>query len=311
MIKKIGKEHGTMEFYDDEYLDNFLSIKFIGMGTAGASASDYFSEVGNDFFPERLIVSNEDADLRVKILDFIARVDWLFVIMDIEDLELAEKVAKIIEKTKTSFDYQFPLITFLILCPSTEDVRLADIPKSFCTWIILPKDKIAETDLTSNELIYRIISVNASLVLTVNVSEIHSLEDVKKISLRSRFERNYVIGLDILDVMDTIKNFGRACIGFGKSLDAENNFLAAVKNALQSPLFIEEIGKAKKVLLVFVVKKRREFVNMLQINEAANFLLKLFNPDPENVFAILWQTLIDETFGDSVTAFVLATNFEK
>lgn len=49
-----------MEIYDDEYLDQFISAKFIGIGAAGASASDYFSEVGNDLFPERFIVSNED-----------------------------------------------------------------------------------------------------------------------------------------------------------------------------------------------------------------------------------------------------------
>ena len=44
-----------MEFYevDDEYLDQFISAKFIGIGASGASASAYFSEVGNDLFPER------------------------------------------------------------------------------------------------------------------------------------------------------------------------------------------------------------------------------------------------------------------
>lgn len=292
-------------------MDDFLTIKIIGIGATGASVSDYFSEVGNDFFPERLIVLNKDdiAGLQEKII----RVDWLFVIMDVEDLNLAEKVAKIIEKTKTPMNqlgYQFPLITFLILCPTAEDVRLADIPKNFGTWIILPKDKIAETGLTGNELIYRIISVNVSLVMTVNMSEIHSLADLKKIGSLSRRERNYVVGMDIIDVMETIGNFGRACIGFCESLDAENNYLAAVKNALQSPLFIEDIGKAQKVLLVFVVKKRREFVNMSQAIEAAVFLYQFFNPASEDYLDILWQVLIDETYADGVTAFVLATNFD-
>ena len=110
--------------------------------------------------------------------------------------------------------------------------------------------------------------------------------------------------------METIGNFGRACIGFCESLDAENNYLAAVKNALQSPLFIEDIGKAQKVLLVFVVKKRREFVNMLQAIEAAVFLYQFFNPASEDYLDILWQVLIDETSADGVTAFVLVTNFD-
>ena len=53
--------------------------------------------------------------------------------MDIEDLELAEKVAKIIEESRIF------LTTFGILCPSAADIRLSDIPKNFGTWIILPR----------------------------------------------------------------------------------------------------------------------------------------------------------------------------
>ena len=140
--------------------------------------------------------------------------------------------------------YQFPLTTFGLLCPSADDVRLADLQKNFDTWIILPKDKIAESGLTSNELINRTINVTASLVLKYKFK-----------SLNPR-ELNYLFSMDILDVIDTIGNFGKACIGFGKSLDAENPALDAVKKALQSPLFIEDIGKAKKILLVFVVRRK-------------------------------------------------------
>lgn len=191
--------------------------------------------------------------------------------MEVEDLELAVKVAKTIKITKTALGYQFPITTFLILCPTAADVRLADIPDSFCTWVILPKDKIDAIGLTSNELIYRIISVNVSLVLTVNMSEIHSPADLSK--PRSRREKNYVAGMDFDDVVRTIGNGGCACIGFGTSLDAENPALDAVKNALQSPLFIEDIRHAGKVLLVFVMKIRREFVDMIKINEVAFFCM--------------------------------------
>ena len=271
-----------MEVYDDEYLDQFISAKFIGIGAAGASASDYFSEVGNDLFPERLIVSNEDdvADLQAKI----ARVDYLFVITDIEDLKIAESVAKIIEESKVF------LTTFGILCPSAFDVRLADILKNFGTWIVLPEDKIAESGLTKNAVIYRAVNMTTSIIPVMK-------------------KRANLIGMDFVEIPRTIGNAGKACIGFGESLDAGNPELDAVRKALKSPLFIEDIGKAKKILLVFVVG-RREFVNMMEINEAAEFLLELFNPDPEDVGALLSQTLIDETFGDGVTAFVLATNFD-
>ncbi len=59
------------------------------------------------------------------------------MIADIEDLELAETFVKSIEGSKL-------LMTFLILCPFADDARLADIPADLGTWIILPRDKIAE-----------------------------------------------------------------------------------------------------------------------------------------------------------------------
>ena len=45
-----------MEIYEyDEEFDQVISAKFIGIGATGANVSDYFSEVGNDLFPERLM----------------------------------------------------------------------------------------------------------------------------------------------------------------------------------------------------------------------------------------------------------------
>ena len=55
---------------------------------------------------------------------------------------------------------------------------------------------------------------------------------------------------------------------------------------------------------------RNELVDVMKMQEAATFLDELINPDPEDSFPILFQILIDETFGDGVTAFVLATNFD-
>jgi len=215
-----------MESYNPEYDDKFFPwIKIVGIGKTGANASNYFGEVNNEIFPERLIISGKD-DLWDKISDLIAGCAWLFVITDVKDLELAETFVKIIDKSKL-------LMTFLILCPSADDVRLADIPESFGTWIILPENKIAETGLTRNELIYRTVDMTTGIIPLMKKGD------------------NF-IGMDFADVMATLSNFGKACIGFGESLDAENNSLQAVKNALKSPLFIEDIGKAKKALLVFV-----------------------------------------------------------
>lgn len=285
----------------------------VGIDVTGASALKYFCDVGNDILPQRLLIFGEDdiADSWDKISDYIADCYWLFVITDIEHLEVAEMLVKGVEEQKISI---WSSVTILTLCPSADDVRLADIPKNFGTWIILPEDKIAETGSTSNELIYRTISTIASIILYINMSDLRSpvssIPDRLPKSGKSS-ERKYVFGgVDATDVTECIgRNFGKACIGFGESIDAENAPLDAVKKALKSSLFIEDIGKAKKVLLIFVM--RRDFVDVMAAVETGNFLLELFNPDPEDVFAILWQIIIDETAADGVTAFVLATNFEE
>ena len=274
-----------MDAYDPEY-DFFPCINILGIGATGANALNYFGEVADELFPARLVISDKDADLQAQISDFIIdETIWLFVIADVEDLELAAQVAKIIEDSKL-------LVTFLILCPSAADARLADIPKNFGTWIILPEDKIVETGLTRNELIYQAVNMTTSIIPITK-------------------KRDNFIGMAFESVVEMIGNFGKACIGFGESLDAENNSLQAVKNALKSPLFIEDIGKAKKTLLVFF--GNYEFLNMLQMNEAANFLYELKQQADELLdFDFLWQVDTDEPFDkDGVAAFVLATNFKE
>ena len=266
-----------MDAYDPEY-DFFPCINILGIGATGANALNYFGEVADKLFPARLIISDKDADLRAQISDFIIdETIWLFVITDVEDLELAAQVAKIIEDSKL-------LMTFLILCPSAADARLADIPADFGTWIILPEDKIAKCGLTKNAAIYRAVNMATSIMKIDNI-----------------------IGMDFADVVGTIGNRGRACIGFGESLDAENNSLQAVKNALKSPLFIEEIGKAKKAVLFFI--GNYEFLSMLEMNEAATFLYDKLRQS-EDIY-VLWQVDADESAADGVAAFVLATGFEK
>ena len=268
-----------MEICDPEYADKFPSgIKIVGIGETGASASNYFGEIGNEIFPERLIISGKDDidDSRTKILDFITGTFWLFAITDIENLKIAAQVAACVEESRTR-----TLITSLILCPTAQDARLADIPDSFGTWIILPKDKIAATGLTTDEVMYQVIDK-----ITCIVSE------------------NCLIGLDFADVKATLENRGRACVGFAE----ENNSLAAVKKALKSPLFIEDIRQAKKCLLVFV--GNLESFSMLEANEAANFLYERFNSDTED-FYVPWQVVHDDAANYSSMAFVLATDFEK
>ena len=275
----MGISDYAKELEDYGYGNFFDYVKVIGIGAGGAIVLDYFSEVGNDLFPERLILSNQD-DVD-NLQDFVVGCNWLFVIMDVEDLNFAAQVTKIVEQSNL-------LITSLILCSTATDVRLADIPESFGTWIILPEDKIAESGLTKNAAIYRAVNMTTSIIPVMK-------------------KRDNLIGMDFVEIPRTIENFGKACIGFGENLDAGNPALDAVKKALKSPLFIEDIRHAKKVLLVFVGKI--DFLNMLEMNEAANFLDELRQADWD---ITLWQVDLDEPFDkDGMAAFVLATNFKK
>ncbi len=275
-------------------------------------------------FLDTLTVTDQDGvdGLREKISSFISGTDWLFVITDVESA-LAEKVAECIKEFKSlptspSFSIPYssmpleitesgtminrgklllrktkcPLVTSIILCPSAEDASLKNINSEFGTRIILPKDKIAKTGLTNDEIIYQVI---------------------EKITCIVPMNCLCLIGMDFIDVVAMLENQGRACIGFGESLDAENNSLAAVKNALKSPLFIEAVGKAKKGLLVFF--GNNEFLSMMDVNEAVDFFygeLRQSEDQSEDTFdGILWQVVPNETANDGVTVFVLATNFEK
>ena len=276
-----------MIYFNNLNLDFFPNaavwIKIIGAGKTGINALSYIKDVDKDNSFVTLAVPDKNfiANSRAEILDFISGTNWLLVIADIEDVEDLS-IAECIGEIKSHCE----LITSIILCPSAEDERLKNIPDNFGTWIILPKDKIAATGLTNNEIIYQIID---------KITCVQSMD--------------ILIGLDFADVVATLKNGGRACIGFSKSVDAENNSLVAVKNALKSPLFIEDIGKAKKVLLAFVGNV--EFLIMLEANEAATFLDNEL-PQSENIFdGVLFQVVRDDNSPDGVTAFVLATNFEE
>lgn len=74
------------------------------------------------------------------------------------------------------------------------------------------------------------------------------------------------------------------------------------------PLFLEDIRHAKKALIVFIGGV--DFLNMLEMNEAATFLNELRQADWNDI--TLMPVDVYEPFDkDGVAACVLATNFEK
>lgn len=121
-----------MESYD-EFDDIFPWIKIIGIGSSGTSTLNHFGDVADDIFPARLIIADENDVANLQ--DFVVGTSWVFVIADVEDLNFAAQVAKTVEQSNL-------LITSLISCPTAADVRLANIPDNFGTWIILLEDNV-------------------------------------------------------------------------------------------------------------------------------------------------------------------------
>ena len=210
-----------------------------------------------------------------EIKNFISICDWLFVIADVENLNLARKI-------ETAANC---LVTNIFFCPTADDVKITELEKIFGTMIILPEDKISETKFEKSELVSEIITMSINLIQDICV------------------EQTALVGLDFLNIQDVMKNSGRAYIGIGEG-SGENASLKAVKNALKFPL-MTDLKNAKGILMDFV--GGIEDINTFEVNEAADFVEKNAHEDSE----ILWQINAVEDISSYIKVLVIATKFEK
>ena len=110
-----------------------------------------------------------------------------------------------------------------------------------------------------------------------------------------------LINLDFADVNTVMRNQGLAHMGIGRA-KGENRIIAAVRQAVSSPLLETTIEGAKSVILNVTGSKD---LTLAEVSEAAELVSGIIDPAANIIFG---QT-VDETLVDEVKITVIATGF--
>lgn len=112
-----------------------------------------------------------------------------------------------------------------------------------------------------------------------------------------------LINVDFADIKSIMANAGTALMGIGTGT-GEKRTLAAIKEAISSPLLDISIEGAKGVL--FNIMGGSD-LTMYEVNEAANVIGKAVDPDAEIIFG----AVIDDKMMDQVKLTLIATRFDE
>jgi len=112
-----------------------------------------------------------------------------------------------------------------------------------------------------------------------------------------------LINVDFADVRTIMSNAGTALMGIGIG-SGDKRALAAIKQAISSPLLDASIEGARGVLLNIVGGPD---MTMSEIDEAASIITKTVDPDADIIFG----AVIEEKMMDSVKITLIATKFDE
>ncbi|OGK62340.1 cell division protein FtsZ [Candidatus Roizmanbacteria bacterium RIFOXYB2_FULL_38_10] len=111
-----------------------------------------------------------------------------------------------------------------------------------------------------------------------------------------------LINVDFADVRTVMNSAGTALMGIGIG-SGDKRALAAIKQAISSPLLDASIEGARGILLNIVGGPD---ITMSEIDEAASIITKTVDPDADIIFG----AVIDEKMMDSVKITLIATKFD-
>ncbi len=111
-----------------------------------------------------------------------------------------------------------------------------------------------------------------------------------------------LINVDFADVKSIMSKSGTALMGIGTG-SGEKRALAAIKQAISSPLLDVSIEGAKGVLFNIVGGPD---LTMAEVDEAASIIVKSVDPNAEIIFG----AVIDEKLMDQIRITIVATRFE-
>lgn len=112
-----------------------------------------------------------------------------------------------------------------------------------------------------------------------------------------------LINVDFADIKSIMANAGTALMGIGTGT-GEKRALAAIKEAISSPLLDISIEGAKGVLFNIIGGPD---LTMYEVNEAASVIGKTVDPDAEIIFG----AVIDDKMMDQVKLTLIATRFDE
>lgn len=112
-----------------------------------------------------------------------------------------------------------------------------------------------------------------------------------------------LVNVDFADVRTIMSSAGTALMGIGVGT-GDKRALAAIKQAISSPLLDASIDGARGVLLNVIGGPD---LAMSEIDEAASIITKMVDPDADIIFG----AVIDEKMMDSVKITLIATKFDE
>src|SRR5579875_324412 len=116
--------------------------------------------------------------------------------------------------------------------------------------------------------------------------------------------RTGLINLDYADIKTIMKDGGVAMIGIGEASGGNNRVLAAVNDAITSPLIKADISQAKGCLIRVIGSPN------MTVSEAQNAMSAIqdkISPDAK----IIWGASIEEDMGDRIRVLVLLTGVKS
>ena len=259
--------------------EDFPVVKVIGIGEIGEETLKKFcnSNFYNHYQQTQMnlslyVLTDKTSDQEIENLIYDS--NWIFVIADYKDTEIARKIEQSIECN---------LKTNIFLFPTVGDIKIDEIKKDFGTVIALPEDKISETRFKKYELIIKIITM---ILYTVSDKTL--------------------VGLDFFDVMTTMKNAGIMYVGIAE-LSKGDLPINAVKKSLKSPLILCDTNKSSRVLANFV-GDNEEF-SMLKISEAIDFIEKFYIKKIMDNYDYIfpWQVSVEEN-SNGISVIIIASD---
>lgn len=113
-----------------------------------------------------------------------------------------------------------------------------------------------------------------------------------------------LINLDYADIRTIMKDGGVAMIGIGEASGGSNRVMAAVNDAITSPLVEADISDAKNCLIRVIGGPN---MTVSEAENAMSEIQKRINPDAR----IIWGANIDPDMGDKIRVLVLLTGVKS